>query len=80
MPLETKKTPWFLKPPAVAIAVLCAGPFALPLVWMSPALKRRHKWLITILITVITIWLFKASADLFNILFKEMQALQETMR
>ena len=75
-----KKTPWFLTPPAVTIAVLCAGPFALPLVWMSSALKRWHKWLITVIIVFLTIWLFKASAELFNILFKEMQALQEAIR
>jgi hypothetical protein len=75
-----KKTPWFLTPLAVTIAILCAGAFALPLVWMSPALKRWHKWLIAILVTIITIWILKASTDLFNILLKEMQALQETMR
>jgi hypothetical protein len=80
MPFETKATPWFLKPLAITIAILCAGPLALPLVWMSPALKRWHKWLITLIITILTIWLFKASTDLFKILLKEMQALQEAMR
>lgn len=75
-----KKTPWFLTPIAVIIAILCAGPLALPLVWMSPALKRWHKWLITAIIAILTIWLFKTSADLYKMLLKEMQALQDAMR
>jgi hypothetical protein len=75
-----KKAPWFLTPLAVTVAILCAGPLALPLVWMSPELKHWHKWFITVLIAVLTIWLFKASVDLYKILLKEIQSLQEAMR
>ena len=75
-----KKIPWFLTLPVVVIAILCAGPLALPLIWISPALKHWHKWLITVIMAVLTIWLFKASAELFNFLFKEMQALQDVTR
>ena len=75
-----KKAPWFLTPLAVTVAILCAGPLALPLVWMSPEFKRWHKWLITVLIAVLTIWLFKTSVDLYKILLKEIQSLQDAMR
>ena len=80
MPSENKKTPWFLTPPAIAVAILCAGPLATPLVWMSGAFKRWQKWVITALIALLTIWLFKASADLYNILLKDIKALQQVLR
>jgi len=80
MPSEDKKTPWFLTPLAVAAAILCAGPLATPLVWMSGAFKRWQKWAITALIALFTIWIFKASADLYKILLKDLQELQSILK
>ena len=77
---EEKKMPWFLTPLAIAAAILCAGPLATPLVWMSGAFKRWQKWAITALIALFTIWLFKASVDLYNILLKDLQALQNVLK
>jgi len=47
---------------------------------MSGAFKRWQKWVITALIALLTIWLFKASADLYNILLKDIKALQQVLR
>ena len=71
---------WYYKPAWIVVAILAAGPFALPLVWSSPALKRWHKVASTIAIGVITVWLAKATVDIYRILLKEMADLQNIMR
>ena len=40
---DTKHIKWHLRPSVVIIALLAAGPFALPLVWMSPAFTKPVK-------------------------------------
>lgn len=70
---------WYFRPIAVVIAILCLGFFALPLLWLSPAFKKIHKIVITILIVGLTIWLLKASVDLYNLLLRELQELQSIL-
>ena len=71
---------WHLKPLAVIAAILLLGPFALPLVWLSPAFKKSHKIIITIIIALLTVWLVIASVRLYSIVFERMRQLQELMR
>ncbi len=71
---------WYLRPFAVIIAILCIGPFALPLAWISPAFKKSHKVLITIIVIVLTLWLIKASFELYDILLNKLQELKEVLR
>ena len=70
---------WHLRPIAVIIALLCAGALALPLLWLSPAFKKGQKIVLTVIVMFITIWLFKVSVDLYYILLKELQALQNIL-
>ena len=74
---RSQKVKWYLKPLAVFIAILAAGPFALPLVWMSPSFKRWHKIVITAALVVLTVWLIKSSVELFRILLKELKSLSD---
>jgi len=67
---------WYHKPAVVIIALLALGPFALPLVWMSPAFTRPARIVMTILVIAITVWLVKASLDIFQVFMNEMQSLQ----
>lgn len=71
---------WYLHPAVIIIALLVAGPFAIPLVWMSPALKRWHKIAATVLISLLTVWIIMASIDLFRLLLKEMRDLQAVLK
>lgn len=71
---------WYFKPIPVVIAILIAGPFALPLVWMSPAFKKWHKAAITIILTLVTIWLVQVSVGIYQLLKLEMKSLQETFK
>ena len=70
---------WHLKPVTVVVAILFAGPLALPLVWISPAFTKRLKIAITAVVAILTIWTVKVSIDLFNILLKELKELQSLM-
>ena len=71
---------WYLKPLAVIIAILIVGPFALPLVWMSPVFKRWQKAIITILLILVTIWLVQVSAAIYRTLLSQMQSLRDTLK
>ena len=70
---------WYLKPVAVIIALFVAGPFALPLVWMSPSFKRWHKVTITVITALLTAWMLLASVELFKIFMKEIRSLQSVL-
>jgi len=71
MPLK-----WYLKPSTVIIALLCIGPFALPLLYMSPAFKKSHKIIITVTVVILSILLVQSSAGLYKMLLKNMREFQ----
>ena len=70
---------WYYRPLALLIAFLVAGPFVIPLVCLSPALKRWQKIAITIVVIVLTAWLLKSAIDIYKILLKDIQELQASM-
>ena len=45
---------WYFKASTLVIAFLCAGPFALPLVWFHPYYSRNKKIVITIIVIIIS--------------------------
>lgn len=53
-----KKVPFYLKPGWLVTAVICVGPFAIPLFWIHPDWDRRKKiiWTVVILILSLTTW------------------------
>lgn len=71
------QTKWYFKPIIVIIAILCIGPFALPLVWLSPVFKKSHKIVLTILLIIVAIGLIIGSIKLYNILLEKTQGLQK---
>lgn len=71
---------WYLTPVAIMIAILAIGPFAIPFVWMSPALKRWHKVVITIGLVLLTLWAVKSAGDMYNTLLKELRDLQAVLK
>jgi hypothetical protein len=61
-----KKLPWYLSPGAMVTAVICVGPFAIPLFWLNPNWSRRKKmgWTVTvILMTIFFSWLMQKSIE-----------------
>ena len=77
---DKKSVKWYYKPIWVIVGILAAGPFALPLVWFSPALKRWLKVILTIATVLITIWLVRATVDICKVVLKEMADLQSTLQ
>ncbi len=71
---------WFFRPVAVIVAILVAGPFAIPLIWLSPAFNKWQKVVLTIAITLLTIWMIKASMGIYQQVVKELQDLQNVMK
>jgi len=49
------KTKWYHSTRTIVIAILCIGPFALPLVWNNPRYKMNTKVVVTVVVTVFTI-------------------------
>ena len=71
---------WYLRPIPIVIVILIVGPFALPLVWMSPAFKKWPKVVITIILILVTIWLIQVSVSIYQLLISEMKSLQEMFK
>ncbi len=71
---------WYYKPVWIIVIILGAGPFALPLVWLSPALKKWHKIALTIALVIFTIWFARASIAIYRDIMKEMAELQSIMK
>lgn len=77
---QKQKNKWFHKPIFIILMIFLIGPFALPLVWISPLLRKTIKLLLTILIVIMTIWMLKISLDTYNILLQEMTELKAVLK
>ena len=56
-----EKIPWYFRRSFIIIAVCCAGPLALPLIWWRPQTTRAWKIGLTLVILVLSWLLFKAT-------------------
>ena len=77
---DKERVKWYLRPVTIFIAIIAIGPLAIPLVWISPALKKWHKIALTAVIAFLTLWMVKASIDLYRILSKEIENLKEVLK
>lgn len=73
---STKTIKWYYRPVMIIVAILVLGPLALPIVWMSPALKRRHKIALSIVTLALTAWLVRATVDIYQSVSKQMRDMQ----
>ncbi|MGH8672072.1 MAG: zinc-ribbon domain-containing protein [Burkholderiales bacterium] len=73
--VSVPKPKWYFSTTSVVIALLVAGPFALPLVWAHPRYSKPVKGVITLIVVVITIWLVFVTKDLMALLTGQLQAL-----
>lgn len=51
---EKPKEKWYFKTSTLVVAFLCAGPFALPLVWFHPRYSLNKKIVITIIVIILS--------------------------
>jgi hypothetical protein len=69
------KQKWYFTTSIVVLALLSAGPFALPLVWLHPTYRKPTKILLTIAVMVFSIWAYFITRDLLRSLTEQMKAL-----
>jgi hypothetical protein len=62
---EQKQLPWYWKKSTTITALLCAGPFALPLLWFSPVFRLRSKIIITLVVLSISWYLMRVFNSAF---------------
>lgn len=68
---------WYHSDFWVVFALLCAGPFALRLVTRNPRYTPKTKWIITVLVVVVTIvatfWLYYVIRSEYQTLNRQLQ-------
>ena len=66
---------WYFSNGSVVFALLCLGPFALPLVWRHPRYKLATKSIITVLVLVAVALYIHLAASVFQQLRSQLDAL-----
>lgn len=59
---EKKPAKWYFKTGSLVTAFLCVGPLALPLLWLNPGITGRKKILMSVLVILISIYLWTVLA------------------
>lgn len=66
----TDSVKWYYRRWFVYLLLAVVGPLALPLLWLSPSFSKKGKWVLTILLIVLTLYLMVATQQLVH-LFKQ---------
>ncbi len=69
------ETKWYFTTTTVVIALLCLGPFALPLVWFNPRYKIITKLVVTGLVIALTILFSYLIGSIYRNLMEQIGAL-----
>lgn len=67
------KDRWYYRIDAVVIALLCVGPLALPLLFLSPKFNRQMKVLITLFVILLTVWLAVITKDALLLVMQRLE-------
>ncbi len=54
---KDKKGKWYFSMATFVMALLCVGPFALPLFWLNPRFTLKRKILVSVIVIVLTYFL-----------------------
>ena len=71
---------WYFNILVLTIAIIFFGPFALPLVWMNPKLKKWLKIAITAAVAVMFLYFLYLSAEIVKAIIKEAAELERVMK
>jgi len=69
------RTKWYFSTHVVVIALLCLGPFALPLVWLNPRWNMPTKIVLTIVVVIITVLCLVVVRNLYLRMAAQMEQL-----
>ena len=71
------KEPWYYRKSFIVIAVLCVGPFALPLIWRRPQTSLAWKIGLTVGLLALTAGFLVLSWILFQIIMRHLHVIME---
>ena len=74
---EGKRKGWYYSAWAVITALLCAGPLALPLLFLSPKFRLSWKILIAVIIIALTVWLVVVSGRIYVDLLRTLDEMKQ---
>ncbi len=66
---------WYFATSSVVIALLCLGPLALPVVWCHPKYKLITKVVITVIVILLSIWLYSLTMRTYQTLTEQLKTL-----
>lgn len=69
------KTKWYQSTSTIVIALLCLGPFGLPLVWMNPRYKTISKLVVTVIVIGVSILFCYLTVNTYFQLMEQIKAL-----
>jgi len=72
---DKAKSKWYLSTSVVVIALLCVGPLGLPLVWVNPRYKIITKVVVSVVVIVLSIYLFYLTKNMYQRLTEQMRQL-----
>ena len=70
------KTKWYFSTNTFVIALLCFGPFALPLMWFNPRYKLITKIIVSVLVIAVTIWLYREVKSAWDLAMQQLGGLK----
>jgi len=81
MDQETKlQEKWYFKTYWLIIALLCVGPFALPLAWFNPRYTRQKKIIITLVVLVLTYLSVVSTVKSLKLIVQRYQEIEQQMQ
>ncbi len=69
------KKKWYFSTYWFVIALLCVGPFALPLMWFNPRYKLITKIIVSVAVIAVSIWLYTATKSALQTLQQQLGGL-----
>jgi len=54
-----EKPKWYFKTSTLVVGFLCVGPLILPLIWLHPSYSQKKKIIVTVILVLISSFLFK---------------------
>ena len=77
---KNPKDKWYFKAYVLVIAILCIGPFALPLRWANPRFSLKAKIVITALILILTWYLMILFVNTLKLLIDHYRLMEEVYK
>jgi hypothetical protein len=73
------KIEWYFRPWAIVVAIVCAGPLGLPLLWFRPRTGAWLKISVSVLVVAATIWMVVGATEYYEVMMQHMQELSAAM-